>query len=229
MTGLAEGLSDGREAQAMTNQVVQGLGHKQTVAVFDIGNVLIEWDPKHLYAGLFPGRPEAMAWFLDHICTAAWNLEQDGGRTWTEGVGALVAIYPEWRAEIEAYDKRWAVMIPRIIDGSVAVLDELKRAGTPVYAITNFSVEKYRESAERFPFFAWFDGVIVSGDERLLKPHGPIFALLCERYGLDPAACLFVDDNVANVEGAIAAGLAAVPFTTPENLRLAFRQHGFLV
>ena len=197
-----------------------------SVVVFDIGNVLIEWDPKHLFSKLFPGRPEALAWFLDTICTPAWNLEQDAGRSWADGVGALAARYPEWRAEIEAYDRRWHEMIPGPIAGSVAILDRLIAAGVPVYAITNFSSEKYVESADRFPFFARFAGVILSGDERLLKPHAPIFALLCSRYGLDPKDCVFIDDNVDNVEGARAAGMAAIRFTDPDALRRALQDYG---
>ena len=104
----------------------------------------------------------------------------------------------------------------------------LKAAGRPVYAITNFSSEKYRESFARFPFFALFDGVIVSGDERLLKPHEPIFALLCARYGLDARRCFFVDDNPDNVAGARAAGMTAVRFTNPDRLRRALTDAGLL-
>ena len=198
----------------------------RSVVVFDIGNVLIEWDPTHLYGRLFPGRPDAMAWFLDTICTAAWNLEQDGGRSWAEGVGLLAARYPEWRAEIEAYDRRWHEMIPRPIEGSVALLHRLKAAGVPLYAITNFSREKYVETFARFPFLALFKGVIVSGHERLLKPHAPIFALLCSRYGVAPEQCVFVDDNPDNVEGARQSGFAAIRFTDPAALALALREYG---
>ncbi len=200
-----------------------------SVVVFDIGNVLIEWDPKHLYAKLFPGRPEAMSWFLDTICTAAWNLEQDAGRTWAEGVGQLVGRYPEWRAEIEAYDRRWHEMIPRTIEESVDILKTLRDRNIPVYAITNFSSEKYRESFARFPFFADFAGVVVSGDEQLLKPHASIFKLLCDRYGLDPADCVFIDDSMRNVEGAQAAGMAAIHFTDPRALTRALADHGLPV
>jgi HAD superfamily hydrolase (TIGR01509 family) len=119
-------------------------------------------------------------------------------------------------------------MIPHPIAGSVALLERLKAAGRPVYAITNFSSEKYRESVVRFPFFAHFDGVVVSADERLLKPHGAIFALLCERYGLDPAECFFVDDNPDNVEGARAAGMTSMRFTDPESLARALADAGLL-
>ena len=200
-----------------------------SVVVFDIGNVLVDWDPKHLYDKLFPGRPAAMAWFLDTICTPAWNLEQDAGRSWADGVGALVARYPEWRAEIEAYDRRWHEMIPHPIAGSVAILERLREGGVPLYAITNYSTEKYAESFARFPFFAYFAGVVVSADERLLKPHAPIFALLCSRYRLDAADCVFIDDKAENVDGARAVGMAAIRFTDPEALRRALAHYGLPV
>ena len=203
--------------------------HGVKIVVFDIGNVLIEWDPRHLYGKLFPGRPETMAWFLDHVCTSAWNLEQDGGRTWAAGVSALVAQVPEWRAEIEAYSKRWHEMIPRPIDGSVRLLAELKQAGVALYAITNFSVEKFTESLERFPFLSAFDGIVVSGQEGLLKPNVPIFALLCSRFGLAAAECIFIDDNADNVEGARAAGMTAILFTDPVALRVSLAQAGLPV
>jgi 2-haloacid dehalogenase len=197
--------------------------------VFDIGNVLLLWDPRYLYGNLFAGRPKQMEWFLETVCTPAWNLEQDGGRTWADGVGALVAAYPEWRAEIEAFDRRWQEMIPHAIEGTVQILRDLKQQGVRLFAITNFSSEKYLESLGRFDFFGMFEGVIVSGDERLLKPHAPIFNLLLSRYGLDAAECLFVDDNAENVAGAAAVGMAAVHFTGPDTLRTALREHGFAI
>lgn len=200
-----------------------------TVVVFDIGNVLVDWDPRHLYTSLFSGRPDAAQWFLDTICNAAWNLEQDGGRTWAEGVGALVTRFPEWRAEIEAYDRRWHEMIPGVIEGSVEILERLRAAGTKLYAITNFSSAKYAESVVRFPFLSRFEGVVVSGQERLLKPNQPIFALLCSRYGLSATDCVFIDDNPDNVEGARRAGMAAIRFTTSEALRSALSDYGFRV
>jgi HAD superfamily hydrolase (TIGR01509 family) len=199
-----------------------------SIAVFDVGNVLIEWDPRHVYRDLFPGEPDAMSWFLDTICTAAWNLAQDAGRTWAEAVGQLVAVYPEWRAEIEAYDKRWQDMVPGVIDGSVAILDRLRQDGVRLFAITNFSSEKFVESARRFPFFDWFDGIVVSGDDRLLKPDLPIFRLLCARYGMAAADCVFIDDNAANVAGAQAAGMTAIHFSDPDALERALRGLGFL-
>ena len=196
--------------------------------MFDIGNVLIEWDPRHLYRELFVGRPDAMEWFLEHICTAAWNLEQDRGRTWADGVGVLVAERPEWRSEIEAFDRRWHDMIPRIIEGTVAILGALRQAGVPLYAITNFSSEKFAESTVRFPFFAWFDGTIVSGDEQLLKPSTRIFELLCTRYGLEAAHCVFIDDVPDNVAAATTAGMVGIHFTSPATLKADLVECGFV-
>lgn len=197
--------------------------------VFDIGNVLVDWDPRHIYRAVFAGRTEAMEWFLENICTPAWNLEQDGGRSWAAAVGILTARYPEWRAEIDAFDRRWHEMIPDVIEGTVAILADLHRLGVPLYAITNFSSDKFRECRDRFPFFTWFDGVVVSGDERVLKPHGAIFALLLDRYGLAASDCVFIDDNAANVAGAEAVGMRATQFTSPERLRVWLRGHGFAI
>lgn len=197
--------------------------------VFDIGNVLVDWDPRYLYRSIFADRAEAMEWFLANVCTQAWNLEQDNGRPWSAAIAILTARFPEWRAEINAFDRRWHEMIPGAIDGTVAIFSDLRRLGVPLYAITNFSSDKFRECAARFPFFAWFDGIVVSGDEGLLKPHGPIFTLLLERYGLAAHNCLFIDDNAANVAGAKAAGIRATLFTTPGKLRVWLRRQGFAI
>ena len=142
------------------------------------------------------------------------------------GSGPLVAERPEWRAEIELYDRRWHDMIPRVIEGTVRILEELRSTGVKLYAVTNFSSEKFIESRARFPFLGLFDGIIVSGDEKLLKPHAPIFALLCNRYGLTASACVFIDDNAENIVGAAEFGMTALPFTSPETLRADLRRLG---
>lgn len=197
--------------------------------IFDVGNVLLVWDPRHLYRGLFAGRAEQMEWFLDHICTPAWNLEQDGGRTWADGVGVLTARNPEWRAEIEAFDRRWQEMIPDVIAGTVTILSDLKRLGVRLFAITNFSSEKYRESLNRFPFLRWFEAIIVSGDEGLLKPETPIFELLLARHDLVAGECVFIDDNADNVAGAASVGMTSLHFSQPDALRHDLQRLGFAI
>jgi 2-haloacid dehalogenase len=193
--------------------------------VFDVGNVLIRWDPLHLYRQLLPDEARR-AWFLENVCTRAWNIEQDRGRSWEEAVAGLVAAHPEWEAEIRAYDERWHETVPGIIEDSVAVLEDLKAGGEPVYAITNFSREKWAECLIRFPFLTRFDGVIVSAHEALLKPDPRIFALLMSRYGLEAESCIFVDDSPKNVVAARTMGMQAVHFVEPIDLRSELRRLG---
>lgn len=158
-------------------------GPVEPVVVFDVGNVLLNWDPRLLYRKIFASEAE-VDWFLAHVCTMDWNLMQDGGRNWATGVAALSGLYPEWASQIAAYDLRWAEMVSGPVAPSVSVLEALKASGRSVYAITNFSSEKWAESQMRYPFLTLFDGVIVSGHEKLLKPDPAIYGLLFERYGL---------------------------------------------
>lgn len=198
-----------------------------TTVVFDVGNVLIRWDPMNLYRKMFAQEAQAR-WFIDTICTMDWNLEQDRGRAWREAVATLSAQHPDWAQEIAAYDTRWAEMLDGAIAGSAAILETLKARGEKVYAITNFSAEKWPVACGMFPFLTLFDGVIVSGDERLLKPDPAIYARLMDRHGLAPERCIFVDDSLKNVEGARAVGMSAHHFTDAASLAEALRDLGLL-
>lgn len=196
------------------------------VVVFDFGGVLLDWDPRHLYQGVIAD-PERREWFLAQVCTPDWNREQDRGRDWAQAVDQLARRFPEWRAEIEAFDLRWEEMIAGPIAGAVALLERLDEAGAPLYGITNFSSPKLALTFARFPFFARLRGVVVSGDERLLKPDPRIYATLFERYGLEPGRCLFIDDLAHNVEAARAVGMDATRFVDPETLAADLRARGF--
>lgn len=193
--------------------------------VFDVGNVLIRWDPLLVYRELIPD-DEKRAWFMRHVCTAAWNLEQDRGRSWEEAVALLVASHPEWELQIRAYDERWHEAVPGVIEDSVAVLAELKARGEKVYAITNFSREKWAECLIRFPFLQSFDGVVVSAHERVIKPDPEIYQILFERYGLVAGDCIFIDDSAKNIETARNLGMKAVHFVEPIDLRGELRKLG---
>ncbi|MFA6964024.1 HAD family hydrolase [Bosea sp. (in: a-proteobacteria)] len=193
--------------------------------VFDVGNVLIRWDPLLVYRELIPD-DEKRAWFMRNVCTAAWNLEQDRGRSWEEAVALLVASHPEWESQIRAYDERWHDAVPGIIEDSVAVLAELRERGEKVYAITNFSREKWAECLIRFPFLQSFDGVVVSAHERVVKPDPEIYQILFERYGLVAGDCIFIDDSAKNIETARKLGMQAVHFVEPIDLRLELRKLG---
>lgn len=196
--------------------------------IFDVGNVLVEWDPRHLYRDLFDGDEILMEDFLANVCTMEWNAEQDRGRSWAEGVAVLTAERPDCAELIRAFDECWTAMVPGSIDGSVALLEQLKERGTPLYALTNFSAEKYAETAQRFDFFGLFDGVVVSAHERLLKPDPALYQVLFDRYGVDPARTGFIDDSPANVATARQLGLTAWRFTGPEQLAADLTAAGLL-
>lgn len=198
------------------------------IVVFDIGNVLVDWNPRFLYRTIFADEAE-MEWFLGHVCTPAWNIEQDRGRSFAEAVAILVAEHPRHEAAIRAFDERWTETISGPIAESVAILESLRRQGVPDYAITNFSHEKFAIAKERFPFLAQFKGTIVSGEEKLLKPDPAIYRLLLDRHGLDAADCVFIDDSAANVEGARSVGMHALHFTAPSRLADDLRRLGFPV
>ena len=195
--------------------------------VFDIGNVLVQWDPRALYRKIFASEDE-VSWFIDNVCTHEWNVEQDRGRSFADGVIALTKRFPEHAEAIAAYDLRWHETVLGAIDGSVAILEELTARGTPVYAITNFNQHKFRETLQRFPFLSAFRDIVVSGDERLLKPDAAIYRLLLERNGLEASSCVFIDDSEKNVRGAEAVGMKAIHFTTPDALRAELATLGVL-
>jgi 2-haloacid dehalogenase len=186
--------------------------------VFDLGGVLIDWDPRYLYRKLLDDEA-AVEEFLATVCTPEWNAEQDRGRPFAEGVAELVERHPVHAAAITAFHERWPEMLGGAVDGTVEVLAELRAAGVPVYALTNWSAETFGVARERFEFLEWFDGVLVSGEERMIKPDPAIFRLLLDRYGLDPQATFYVDDSEPNVAAADRLGFDAVRFTSPAQLR----------
>lgn len=199
-----------------------------TIAVFDIGNVLLDWDPRHLYRKVFDdhGRMEQ---FLTEVCTPAWNIEQDRGRLFRDAVAELVTVHPHLEAEIRAFDERWIETVSGTIQGSVDLLAELQGKGVPTYAITNFSAEKFADAQRVWPFLGSFIDVIVSGEHRVLKPDPAIYRLLLDGNGLAAEACVFIDDSPKNVVGAQAVGMHAVHFSGPDKLRADLRGLGFPV
>ncbi|MBX6321088.1 MAG: HAD family phosphatase [Rhodospirillaceae bacterium] len=197
--------------------------------VFDLGGVLIDWDPRHLYRKLLPDDPARMEWFLSTICTDAWNEEQDAGRPFADAVALLCRRHPEHADLIRAYDERWPEMLNGAHAETVAILEALRRRGRPpLYALTNWSAEKFPVALERFAFLRWFDGIVVSGELGLRKPDPRLFRHLLERFGLQPETTFFVDDSRRNVEAARALGLDAVLFTTAQALRSELARRGLL-
>jgi 2-haloacid dehalogenase len=196
------------------------------IPVFDLGNVMIAWDPRALFRKIFAGDAERMDWFLSEVCSPAWNLEQDRGRTFAEAVDLLIPRFPEHADAIRAYHERWSETVIGPIEGTVAILRDLKRRGVPVYAITNWNQHTFNQTRHRFDFLGEFDGIVVSGEEGLIKPDPAIFELFLARYKLEAADCLFIDDNQYNVDGAKAVGMQAVRFESPEQLLAELARHG---
>jgi 2-haloacid dehalogenase len=195
--------------------------------VFDIGNVLIRWEPRALYRQIF-ATEEEVEWFLGNVCTTEWNHEQDRGRSFEAGIAELTVRFPQHAEAIAAYHHRWSETILGPIDGTVAILEQLSAQATPLYAITNWHQDKFRETRARYPFLGLFRDIVVSGDEGLVKPDREIFQLLLDRNGLSAGDCLFIDDSPRNVEGAAAAGMKAHHFTGPGSLHSALVAQGIL-
>jgi 2-haloacid dehalogenase len=203
-------------------------GGQRSVAIFDVGGVLLEWNPRHLYRKLFRGDETAMEQFLATVCTKEWNERQDAGRSFADGTRELLPQHADKLELIEAWGQRFGEMIPGAIDGVVAVLVELKERGVPLYAITNFSAETFPPQRERFDFLSWFDGIVVSGVERVMKPDPRIFRILLDRYAVAPRSAVFIDDVSANAAAATALGIHGIHFRSPGQLRRELAAVGLL-
>lgn len=201
----------------------------QTPAVdavmFDIGNVLVVWDPRLLYRTLADDEQEIDV-FLAQVCTSDWNHRIDLGEPWDELIAELAAAHPAHRDWIHAYHERWDEMLGGVIDESVAALHCLREAGVPVYALSNFSTETWPIAAARYDVLSAFDDVVLSGDVGLAKPDPAIYELAAKRFGVTPATTLFVDDRADNVAAAAAAGWRTHHFTDPAALAPALARAG---
>lgn len=186
--------------------------------VFDLGGVLVDWNPRHLYRKMFTSEQE-MEDFLAKVCTTAWNEQQDRGRPWAEAVRLLQAQHPAYWNEIAAYDTRWEEMLRGELPETVALLEALRDRPVRLLALTNWSQEKFPVARRRFAFLQHFEGILVSGEERLAKPEPEIFRLMASRYRLEPARTVFIDDSERNVLAARALGWHAIHFTGADLLR----------
>lgn len=195
--------------------------------VFDIGKVLIHYDPNLPFRRLIPD-DEERAEFFATVCTHEWNLEQDRGRTWEEAEALLIAEYPEKEELIRSFRRYWHEMASHAYDDTVAILEELLEEGHDVTMLTNFAADTFAEAKEKFPFLKKPRGVTVSGEVKLIKPDAAIYRLHTETFGLEPSATLFVDDSAANVEGAKAVGWNAVLFTGAAAFRADLQRYGVL-
>lgn len=187
--------------------------------IFDLGGVLIDWNPSYVFDKMFDDE-EKKKHFFEHVCTADWNEQQDAGRSLKEATDELVSRHPEWKEYIETYYGRWDEMLGGPIEGTVEILKELKQSGKyKIYALTNWSAELFPIALERYAFLHWFDGRVVSGEERMRKPFPEFYELTMQRFQLDPASTLFIDDNLRNVQAAKDMGMHTMVFTTPAQLK----------
>lgn len=186
--------------------------------IFDLGEVLIPWDPRRLYRQLIPDAVE-MERFLAEVCTPAWNARQDAGRPLVEGTEELVRAFPQRQDLIRAFYERWPEMLGEVVEGSAQLVLELQAKGFRVLALTNWSAETFPLARGRYPILEAFEGILVSGREGLIKPDAAIYRLLCARFKVVAERAVFIDDSDRNVAGARAIGMHAIQFRSPGQVR----------
>ena len=187
--------------------------------IFDLGGVLVDWKPEYLYRKVFMGNEKKVQWFLNNVCTSAWNAEQDGGRTIEEGEAAKIADFPEHEDLIRLYYAEWHQMFSGPIEENVELFKSLKASGNyKIYALTNWSAEKWEIALELFPFFQYFDGVVVSGQEKTRKPFPKIYNIIIDKYNINPEKAIFIDDNEENVIAAKALKLHGIHYKSTQQL-----------
>lgn len=187
--------------------------------IFDLGAVLVDWNPHYLYRNLFTDEQE-MKYFLANITTPDWNEEQDAGRSLQEATDLLVQQYPHHEANIRAFYGRWEEMLGDAIEGTVELFKQLKENGRyKIYALTNWSAETFPIALERYDFLNWFDGIVVSGTEKMRKPNPAFYQLLLDRYNTKAEEALFIDDNLRNVLAAQKMGIKSIHFSSAEQLK----------
>ena len=201
---------------------------KINTIIFDLGNVLIDWNPKYVFDKLFDDE-DRKKYFFENICTMEWNEAQDAGRPIKEATEELVAQYPEWKEYIAAYYGKWTEMLGGPIHDTVEIFKTLKQSGRyKLYALTNWSAETFPYALEMYEFLHWFDGRVVSGEEKMRKPHPEFYQVLLDRFDVRAEEALFIDDSVRNIQAAEKIGIKTIHFTSPEQLRNELVQQGFL-
>lgn len=200
----------------------------RSVAVFDLGGVLIDWNPRYLYRKLFAGDEAGMEHFLANVCTSSWNSAQDAGRSFAEGCALLKVRHPGYAKLIDAWFERHGEMVAGAISGTVAILEELRAQRIPLYALSNWSTETFPTAQRRFEFLNWFEGILLSGEAGMIKPDRRIYERFLETFSIDPAEAIFVDDLPPNAEAARDVGMHAIRFTDPATLRKELESVGCL-
>ena len=196
--------------------------------IFDLGGVLIDWNPNYMYKKLIKD-DEKRKWFLETVCTSDWNEEQDGGRLIADANALLINSFPEYKEWILAYYERWEEMLNGPIHGTVEVFKELKGKNKhSIYALTNWSAETFPKALQIFDFLHWFDGRVVSGEEMTRKPYKNIYDIILSRFNLVPEQTLFIDDNLRNIIAAKELGIHCIHFQSPEQLKEELFNYGIL-
>ena len=198
-----------------------------TTVVFDLGGVLIDWNPRYAYRAL-GGTEAEIEHFLEHVAVSEWNHQMDAGKPFAVAIAERKEQFPEHAAWLDAWWTHWPVMLGNTLDGTVAVLEDLIAAEVPVYALTNWSAETFPIALERFDVLQWFRGIVVSGAVEKAKPDAGIYRHLASDFGIDLEAAVFIDDLEKNVEGARAVGMHGLHFTTPDALRSDLEGLGLL-
>ncbi|HEY9220779.1 MAG TPA: HAD family phosphatase [Lutibacter sp.] len=194
--------------------------------IFDLGGVLVDWKPEYLYRKVFNGDEKKVQWFLSKVCTSAWNADQDGGRTIEEGVTSKIAEFPEHEDLIRLYYEQWHQMFSGPIEENVELFKALKASGNyKIYALTNWSAEKWDKGLELFPFFHFFDGVVVSGQVKMRKPFPEIYNLIIDKFSINPENTIFIDDNEENVNAAAALKINGIHYKSPQQLLSELKAH----
>lgn len=194
--------------------------------IFDFGKVLLEWNPRHVYQRYFPNDPEGIERFLQEVNFAAWNLQQDKGRPFAEGIAVLSRQFPHYSHLIQAYLDDWIYSVVGPISGTVSILKRLKQAGYPLYGLSNWSAETFPHARAKYDFFDLFDGIILSGDVGLVKPDPQIYQITLNRIGRLARECIFIDDAVPNIEQAQKLGFVTILFEAPRQLEASLRDLG---
>ena len=192
--------------------------HTIQAILFDFGNVLLEWNPRHIYRRYFPNDEAAMEHFLHEVNFMEWNAQQDKGRTFAEGVAELSREFPHYANLIQAYHDNWSESIGDPVAGTVEIMKRLKEAGYPVYGLSNWSSETFPMVRNKFIFFDLLDDIVISGEVGQIKPEPEIYEIALQRIGRPANECLFIDDSLANIEQARTMGFAVVHFQSPEQL-----------
>jgi len=195
--------------------------------VFDFGGVLVDWNPRYLFKEIF-NNDEKMEYFLRNICTESWNIQQDAGRSIAEGTKLLQKQFPEEREMIQKFYDGWEVMLKDEIHENTRLLDKFDREKYRLFGLTNWSGETFPLALDRFDFFKEFEGIVVSGDEKMIKPYDEIYLLLLARYKIKAEDSIFIDDNLNNIKAAINLGFHTIHYTEKINLEDQFIQLGIL-